>query len=128
MIQKYAFTTAAMAAALEDTPVSYEDLAEIEKDFDDAETEISMFSFPVLGQLLSCPSSSSSWRGPAKTRYQIRVSDRPNAPFADRDAIALSRTRNGQKGKSVSYVLCLFLMCACLLIVSLFVHLQSASR
>ena len=43
MIQKYAFTTAAMAAALEDTPVSYEDLAEIEKDFDDAETEISMF-------------------------------------------------------------------------------------
>jgi hypothetical protein len=49
MIQKYAFTTAAMAAALEDTPVSYEDLAEIEKDFDDAETEISksvlFFSF-----------------------------------------------------------------------------------
>jgi hypothetical protein len=50
MIQKYAFTTAAMAAALEDTPVSYEDLAEIEKDFDDAETEISM-SFL---HLLSC--------------------------------------------------------------------------
>ena len=46
MIQKYAFTTAAMAAALEDTPVSYEDLAEIEKDFDDAETEISeLYSF-----------------------------------------------------------------------------------
>jgi hypothetical protein len=44
MVQKYAFTTAAMAAALEDTPVSYEDLAEIEKDFDDAETEISEFS------------------------------------------------------------------------------------
>lgn len=43
MVQKYAFTTAAMAAALEDTPVSYEDLAEIEKDFDDAETEISEF-------------------------------------------------------------------------------------
>jgi hypothetical protein len=43
MIQKkYAFTTAAMAAGLEDTPISYEDLAEIEKDFDDAETEISM--------------------------------------------------------------------------------------
>jgi hypothetical protein len=44
MIQKYAFTTAAMAAALEDTPISYEDLAEIEKDFDDAETEISTYS------------------------------------------------------------------------------------
>lgn len=43
MIRKFAFTTAAMAAALEDTPVSYEDLAEIERDFDDAETEISKF-------------------------------------------------------------------------------------
>jgi hypothetical protein len=41
MSRKYAFTTAAMAAALEETAVSYEDLAEIEKDFDDAETEIS---------------------------------------------------------------------------------------
>ena len=30
-----------MAAALEETPVSYEDLADIERDFDDAETEIS---------------------------------------------------------------------------------------
>lgn len=39
--ENYAFTTFAMAAALEDTPVRYEDLAEIEKDFDDAETEIS---------------------------------------------------------------------------------------
>lgn len=44
MKQKYEFTTTAMAAALEETPVSYEDLAEIEKDFDDAETEISMSS------------------------------------------------------------------------------------
>jgi hypothetical protein len=41
MPQKFAFTTAAMAAALADTPVSYEDLADIERDFDDAETEIS---------------------------------------------------------------------------------------
>jgi hypothetical protein len=48
MIQKYAFTTAAMAAALEDTPITYEDLAEIEKDFDDAETEISMCTPPVV--------------------------------------------------------------------------------
>lgn len=47
MPQKFAFTTVAMAAALEDTPITYEDLAEIEKDFDDAETEISAFtSFP----------------------------------------------------------------------------------
>lgn len=41
MIQKYAFTTVAMAAALGDTPVSYDDLAEIEKEFDDVEIEIS---------------------------------------------------------------------------------------
>lgn len=40
MHQKFAFTTAAMAAALEETPVSYEDLADIEREFDDAETEI----------------------------------------------------------------------------------------
>lgn len=43
MSRAYAFTTAAMSAALEDTPVTYEDLAEIERDFDDAETEISKF-------------------------------------------------------------------------------------
>lgn len=36
-------TTAGMASALEDTTVTYEDLAEIEKDFDDVETEISGF-------------------------------------------------------------------------------------
>lgn len=47
MRQTFAFTTAAMAAALEDTPVSYEELAEIEREFDDVETEISMFDqFP----------------------------------------------------------------------------------
>lgn len=44
MPQKFAFTTAAMAAALEETPVSYEDLADIEREFDDAETEISMYA------------------------------------------------------------------------------------
>lgn len=48
MSRPYAFTTAAMAAALEDTPVTYEDLAEIERDFDDAETEISMFLAPFV--------------------------------------------------------------------------------
>jgi hypothetical protein len=44
MPQKFAFTTAAMAAALEETPVSYEDLADIEKDFDDVETDISEYT------------------------------------------------------------------------------------
>jgi hypothetical protein len=48
MPQKFAFTTAAMAAALEDTPVSYEDLADIEREFDDAETEISESIFCPL--------------------------------------------------------------------------------
>ncbi len=41
MPHKFAFTKAALAAALEETPISYEDLADIERDFDDAETEIS---------------------------------------------------------------------------------------
>jgi hypothetical protein len=49
MPQPSAFTSAAMSAALEDTPVSYEDLAEIERDFDDADTEISGCSFSVFG-------------------------------------------------------------------------------
>lgn len=48
MPQKFAFTTAAMATALEETPVSYEDLAAIEREFDDAETEISEHHFPLL--------------------------------------------------------------------------------
>jgi hypothetical protein len=46
MPQKFAFTTAAMAAALEETPVSYEDLADLERDFDDVETDISELSDP----------------------------------------------------------------------------------
>jgi hypothetical protein len=41
MPRSYAFTTAAMAAALEETPVTYEDLAAIEREFDEVETEIS---------------------------------------------------------------------------------------
>jgi hypothetical protein len=53
MPQKFAFTTAAMAAALEDTPVSYEDLADIERDFDDAETDISELR-PFLYQIFAC--------------------------------------------------------------------------
>lgn len=32
-----------MAAALEETPISYEDLADIEREFDDVETEISTY-------------------------------------------------------------------------------------
>ena len=46
MVQSFAFTTAAMAAALEDTPVTYEQLADIENEFDDVETEMSEFCFP----------------------------------------------------------------------------------
>ncbi|MDA4132316.1 MAG: hypothetical protein OK454_04225 [Thaumarchaeota archaeon] len=41
----YTFTTAAtMAATLEETTVTYEELADIEREFDDVETEISMLS------------------------------------------------------------------------------------
>jgi hypothetical protein len=53
MPQKFAFTTAAMAAALEETPVSYEDLADIEHEFDDAETEISMYMYPLMNCIRS---------------------------------------------------------------------------
>lgn len=45
MPRNSAFTHAAMAAALEDTPVSYDDLAAIELEFDDVETEISLFPY-----------------------------------------------------------------------------------
>jgi hypothetical protein len=41
MIQKFEFTTAAMAAALEETGVTYEELEDIEAEFEDVETEIS---------------------------------------------------------------------------------------
>lgn len=43
MIQKFEFTTAAMAAALEETGVTYEELEDIEAEFEDVETEISEF-------------------------------------------------------------------------------------
>jgi hypothetical protein len=59
MPSPFAFTSAAMSAALEDTPVSYEELAELERDFDDVETEIS-------GSLLSfacCASTQAKFLG-----------------------------------------------------------------
>ncbi|RFU35209.1 hypothetical protein B7463_g1093, partial [Scytalidium lignicola] len=64
MSRKYAFTTAAMAAALEETPVSYEDLADIEREFDDVETEI------IRQQV--------SLTAPLYTRRQQTVSQIPN--------------------------------------------------
>lgn len=42
MPPKFAFATVAMAVALEETPISYEDLADIEREFDNVEVEISM--------------------------------------------------------------------------------------
>lgn len=54
MIQKFAFTTAAMAAALEDTSVSYEDLAELEREFDDVDTAISECTSFCLPQTSGC--------------------------------------------------------------------------
>ena len=43
MAEEAAFTSSAMATALENSSVSYEDLEDIEKQFDDVETEISKF-------------------------------------------------------------------------------------
>jgi hypothetical protein len=76
MIQKYAFTTAAMSAALEDTPVSYEDLAEIEKDFDDVETEISTLFSLVL-----------HWRGRAINQLLFALGARRPLPMNIYDKI-----------------------------------------
>jgi len=60
MQQKFAFTTAAMAAALEETPVSYEDLADIECAFDDAETDIIRFQASRLSDLYTARSKTVS--------------------------------------------------------------------
>jgi len=40
MIHKFEFTTAAMAAALEDTGVTYEELQDLEAEFEDVEAEL----------------------------------------------------------------------------------------
>ncbi|KAA8573468.1 hypothetical protein EYC84_005053 [Monilinia fructicola] len=52
MRQTSKFTTTAMAAALEETPVSYEDLAEIEREFDDVETEMIRQQIPSFWALV----------------------------------------------------------------------------
>jgi hypothetical protein len=41
MLKTSTFTTAAMSAALEETPITYEELADIEREFEDVEIEIS---------------------------------------------------------------------------------------
>jgi hypothetical protein len=76
MPQKFAFTTAAMAAALEETPVSYEDLADIEREFDDAETAISEFSAPQLAAWLLYHIRSSA----STTRQNIK-NTQPSTPI-----------------------------------------------
>ena len=73
MPQKFAFTTAAMAAALEETPVSYEDLADIERAFDDAETDISECTS------VSCAAGVGAVCGKS-LRYHIRSSLPPCYP------------------------------------------------
>lgn len=50
MIQKFEFTTAAMAAALEDTGVTYEELDDLEGEFEDVETEISELPVSSVAQ------------------------------------------------------------------------------
>jgi hypothetical protein len=73
MIQKFAFTTAAMTTALEDTNVTYEELAEIEKSFEDIETEIGMLP-PSMFQYLhtGCSFQSRSLHCYLRDRTSIR--------------------------------------------------------
>jgi hypothetical protein len=58
MVQKFDFTTAAMSAALEETSVTYEELADLEREFDDVETEISECSVHAARQNLALAHSS----------------------------------------------------------------------
>jgi hypothetical protein len=82
MPQKFAFTTAAMAAALEETPVSYEDLADIEKDFDDAETDISEYTpAPQRNAIISDQSTPLSRRFDPPT-FRISTAHRDNNPLS----------------------------------------------
>jgi hypothetical protein len=81
MPQKFAFTTAAMAAALEETPVSYEDLADIEKDFDDAETDISEYTpAPQRDAIISDQSTPLSRLDPPT--FRISTTHRDNNPLS----------------------------------------------
>lgn len=49
--RKFALTIAAMTTSLEETQVSYEDLADIEKDFEEVEVEISTSSDGTIVRL-----------------------------------------------------------------------------
>jgi hypothetical protein len=81
MPQKFAFTTAAMAAALEETPVSYEDLADIEKDFDDVETDISEYiSAPQRNGIISDQSTPLSRLDPPT--FRISTTHHDNNPLS----------------------------------------------
>lgn len=90
MPQKFAFTTAAMAAALEETPVSYEDLADIEREFDDAETAISEFSAPQLQLGFHIISDHQLPR-------HVKTSKTPN-PQLPFQSTSNSRCQEGEKG------------------------------
>lgn len=54
MTQRFAFTTAVMLTGLEDTTVSYEDLAELEHEFDDVDVAISELHGVLLESLYHC--------------------------------------------------------------------------
>ncbi|KAI6717324.1 hypothetical protein JHW43_000227 [Diplocarpon mali] len=62
-----------MAAALEDTPVSYEELAEIERAFDDVETEISTCSSSP--SCLFLPLSLRGWLVKQPVRQQVQLTN-----------------------------------------------------
>jgi hypothetical protein len=82
MIQKFDFTTAAMAAALEDTGVTYEELDDIEREFEDVETEISKLKLsyqfiavqhPLTNPTLPSPPTSPTQQAPLRKAQQDRL-------------------------------------------------------
>jgi hypothetical protein len=80
MVQKFEFTTAAMAASLEDTGVTYEQLEDLAAEFEDVEAEIRelrcMFhgSQGNLGLTInSSPSSGSAAQTTLREAQQTRL-------------------------------------------------------
>jgi hypothetical protein len=84
MIQKFEFTTAAMAAALEETGVTYEELEDIEAEFEDVETEISESCcmserrvgyavFLIVNDYTSSPPTSPTEQAPVREAQQDRL-------------------------------------------------------
>ncbi|KAH6666843.1 NAP family protein-like protein [Halenospora varia] len=98
-----------MAAALEETPVSYEDLADIERDFDDAETEISMYLFFFLINACAAPLSAgiviiSDHRVPCRLRSEFETTSIADFEIEVRQQVALTAPLYARRTKTVSQI------------------------